>query len=158
MWKEIIDIDGFNKMASLRELYGCATNIGGEIYLKNKETHEDCHYYEYKSDNIELLKGYRLRERDGYINIITYVIKADIKDYPEALRYMAEHAKEYLNTRKIKTLVINYGSEDNAQMDLANVGVGKLGFVEVVRLAKIEYEKLGFKLTFDKKQIRNVLV
>lgn len=158
MWKEIVDIDGFNKMASLRELYGCAANIGGEIYLKNKEIHEDCHYYQYKSDTIELIKGYRLKEKDGYIHIITYTIKAEIKDYPEAIRYMAEHAKEYLSTREIKTLVINYGSEDNAQMDLANVGVGKIGFIEFMKIVIDEYEKIGFKTTFDKKQVRNVLM
>lgn len=151
MWKEIIDIDGFNKLAELRSKFGCAKNIGGEIYLHNIENKIDCHYYQYKSDNIELIKGYKQLGEE--IHIITYTIKAEIKDYPEALRLMGEHAKEYLSTREIKTLVINYGSEDETQMNLANDGVGKIGFSEVVQTAKEELEKVGFNISFTDKQV-----
>ena len=156
MWKEIITLKDFNDMASLRSIYGCAQNIGGQLYIDNIKRKIDCHYYKYTSGTIELIKGYA--QFDNVIKLITYTIKAGIKDYPEALRLMAEHAKEYLKDRKIKTLVIDYGYEDETQMNLANVGVGKLGFSEVVKIAKEEYEKLGFKMSFTEKQIRNELV
>lgn len=156
MWKEIIDIDGFNELASLREEFGCAANIGGTVYLGNIENKIDCHYYQYKSDTIELIKGYK--QLDNEIHLIAYTIKAKIKDYPEALKLMAEHAKKYISTRKIKTLVLNYGFKDEEQMNNANIGVGKIGFSELMKIVKEKYEEIGFKTTFYEKQVRNELM
>jgi len=156
MWKELITLEDFNDMAFLRSIYGCAQNIGGQLYIDNIKRKIDCHYYKYTSDTIELLKGYA--QFGDVIKLITYTIKAEIKDYPEALRLMAEHTKEYLKERKIKTLVIDYGYEDETQMNLANVGVAKIGFIEFMKIVKEEYEKIGFKTTFDKKQVRNELI
>lgn len=156
MWKEMITLKDFDSMASLRSEYGCAANIGGQLYMNNVKRKVDCHYYYYTSDTIKLLKGYA--QYGDVIKIITFTIKAEVKDYPEALRLMAEHAKQYLKERKIKTLVIEYGYEDEDQMNNANVGVGKIGFSEFMKIVIEEYRKFGFKTTFDKKQVKNVLV
>jgi len=156
MWKEVLTYEDMKKVAFLKTDFGCAVNFTPEIVKSIIEKKIDCHFYYYKSDKIELLKGYR--EKDGIINLIAYTLKADIKDYHEAIRLMGEHAKEYIKNRKIKKLIIYFGSEDEEQMNTANIGVGKIGFGEFVKIVKEEYKKVGFKTIFDKKQITNELI
>jgi len=156
MWREMITLEDFNEMASLRENFGCGINKTGQIYLNIIERKTDCHYYRYESDKIELIKGYK--ELNGVINLIAYTIKAELEDYPEAVRLMAEHAKEYLSTRTIKKLAIYYGSDDEIQMNEANIGIGKIGFSEFMKIVIEEYGKIGFKTTFGKNEVTNELI
>ena len=156
MWKELTTLEDFNSMVLLKQEFGCYQQGTGILYRQMLTRKTDCHYYRYKSDTIELLKGYK--ELNGKINLITYTIKANIEDYPEAVRLMAEHAKEYISSREIKTLVIYYGSEDEEQMNSANIGVGKIGYGEFMKIVIEEYEKLGFKTTFGNKFVSNVLM
>lgn len=151
MWIEIIEIKDMEKVALLKNQFGCSINFTAEIIKNNLVRKTDCHYYYYSSDKIELLTGYK--EIDDIINSIAYVIKADIKNYQEATRLMAEHLKEYLKKRKIKKWVVYYGSEDEEQMNSANIGIGKIGYSELIKIGKPEYEKLGFRFIFGRKKL-----
>ena len=156
MWREIITYKDMEKIALLRNDFGCVRNYTADLIKGAIERKTDCHFYYYESDTIELIKGYKLM--GDYISIITFTIKADVKDYPKALRLMAEKSKEYLESREIKKMIIGFGSKDETSVNFHNIGIGKMGFAEVVKIAKIEYEKLGFKLTFDNKQLIAELV
>jgi len=156
MWKEVITYNDMEKVAFFKTDFGCAIDYTTDLVKSILEKKPDCHFYYYKSDKMELLKAYR--EKNGLINVIAYTVKADIKDYPEAIRLMAEHAKEYIKNRYIKKLIIYYGSDDEEQMNKANIGVGKIGFGEFVKIVIEEYKKVGFKTIFDKKQITNELI
>lgn len=144
------------KIVFFKTQFGCARNFTAEAIKNNLERKIDCHYYYYKLDKIELLKGYK--EKDGFINLIAYTIKADIIDYPKATRLMGEHAKEYIKNRKIKKLIIYYGSEDIDQMNNSNIGVSKIGFSDFMKIVIEEYGKLGFKTIFGKKTVINELI
>jgi len=156
MWREVLTYEDMEKVAFLKTDFGCALNYTADLVKNIIERKTDCHFYHYKSDKMELLKGYR--EKNGLINLIAYTLKADIKDYPEAIRLMGEHAKEYIKNREIKKLIIYFGSEDEEQMNTANIGVGKIGFSEFMKIVIEEYGKLGFKTIFDKKQVTNELI
>ena len=151
MWKEVISIKDMEEVAVKRTEFGCAQNLTIDMVKNAIERKVDCHFYIYKSDTIELVKGFK--DMGDHIYIISYSIKADIKDYPEALKLMAEKSKEYLKDRKLKKMIIGFGSQDETQVNFYNKGIQKLGLSEVIKLAKIEYEKLGFKLDYLDKQI-----
>ena len=143
------------KIALLRNQFGCTTNTTGEIIRNSIERKLDCRFYYYKSDKMELIKGYK---QDGdIISLIAYTIKAESEDYPEAIRLMGENAKEHLSTRTIKTIIFGQGSNDVVLMDSANAGVRKVGLLKCMNLIKEEYEKLGFEITISKTQIKKVL-
>ena len=92
MWKEVITIDDMVDVALLRSNFGCAVNPTHLDIKSAIEKKPDCHYYHYKSDKIELIKGFK--QMPDYIFILAFTIKADIKDYPKALEIMTEKSKE----------------------------------------------------------------
>lgn len=151
MWKEIIDIEDFNEIAILRNDFGCVRNTTGLAYMHNIQNKIDCHYYYYKSNKIELIKGYK--QTDNVIVSIAFTIKADVKDYPEAIRLMVKHTIEYIKERNIKTYILSFGSKNESQVNFYNVGVGKIGMGEIVKIGKTIYEEFGFKLTYADNQI-----
>jgi len=161
MWKEVILDEDFSEAVSMNDKFGCSVNRSFEMLKTLKEQTEDCHFYFYKDNRIELFIGNKRNyEPDGtpYVFVITYAIKADGKDYPKALEILALKGKEYLKSRKETYYIIGFGSDDVSQIDTYNKGITPIGFNEVVRLAKIEYEKVGFKLTYDRKRIKVELV
>jgi len=152
MWREVISLEDMEDVASKRKAFGCAADrLTGDMIKRSIKRKTDCHFYIYKSDKIELVKGFK--DMGDHIYIISYSIKADVKDYPEALRLMAEKSKWYLKDRSLKKLVIGFGSKDQADVNFYNKGIGKWGLTEVIKLAKVEYEKLGFTLKYLDKQI-----
>ena len=151
MWKEIITEKDMKEVALLRSNWGCEVNPDILSIKSAIEKKLDCHYYHYKSDKIELVKGFKLMP--DHIFILAYTIKADIKDYPKALRLMAEKSKWYLKDRKIKKLVIGFGKADITEIHFYNKGIEKLGLNETVALAKPIYEELGFKFTYTDRRI-----
>jgi hypothetical protein len=155
MWKEVITLEDIVDVALLRFESGCSVNPTALDIKSAIEKKIDCHYYHYKSDTIELVKG--LKKMPDHIFILAYTIKADINDYPEALRLMAEKSKEYLQSRDIKKLVIGFGSANETTVNFYNKGIAKLGLTEVVNIAKPIYESLGFKFTYSDKSIEVVL-
>ena len=156
MWKEIINYKDMVKAVKLRSLFGCAMDYSADIMKAAIERKKDCHYFYYKSDTIELLKGFK--EKDGFISLIAYSIKADVEDYPEAIRLMAENAKDYIKNRKIKKIVFQQGSKDIELMNSANLGVSKIGFDKFIEIVIEEYGKLGFKTTFTKDAVINEMM
>lgn len=151
MWREIITYEDMEKIALLRNEFGCVRNSTADMIQGVINRKVDCHFFYYEADTIELIKGYKMM--DGYISIIAFTIKAKVDDYPEAIRLMAEKTKEYIQSRDIKKTVISFGSADEEQVNFYNKGVGKIGFSEIVAICKQEYEKLGFKITFVEKQV-----
>lgn len=155
MWIEIKNIEDMIKIALLSNQFGCTTNTTGEIIRNSIERKVDCHFYYYKSDKMELIKGYK--QNGDIISLIVYVIKAESEDYHEAIRLMGENAKEHLNTRKIKTITFGHGTEDVDVMDSHNLGVRKIGYIEFMNIVKEEYEKIGFEITISEREIKKVL-
>jgi len=151
MWMEVISLDEKEDFAELRNMHGCTRSFSVENINRMKEAKPDCHFYKYKSDNIELAIGFLLKK--DYYWISAYTLKAEAEDYPEALRLMAEKKKEFVSDRKVKKMVMSFGYEDEAQLNLYNKGVGKLGVVKVIELAKPEYLKAGINISFNPKQI-----
>ena len=153
MWREIITDADTNLVASKRNEFGCAAGkLTGEMVRSTIIQKKDCHYYYYKSNTIELIKGFW--DKGDHIYIMAFSIKADIKDYPKALELMAKKSKEYLSSRKIKVLVIGFGSADESSVNFYNKGISKIGLIEVVKIAKPIYEKAGFKFKLEDKKIR----
>lgn len=151
MWKEIITIKDMEEVALLRSNWGCEVNPDIASIKSAIEKKPDCHYYHYKSDKIELVLAFKYMVDHHYI--LAYTYKADLEDYPEACRLMAEKSKEYLSTRKIKKLVIGFGFKDETSVNFYNKGVGKIGLNEAIKLGKPIYEELGFKFSYEDKQI-----
>ena len=148
---EVISLEEKEAYADLRNIYGCTQSFSVKKIDNMKECKPDCHFYKYKSDRIELAIGFLLRE--DYYWISAYTLKAEVEDYPEALRLMAEKKKEFVSNREIKKMIMSFGYEDEAQLNLYNKGVGKLGVVKVIELAKPEYRKVGINISFNPKQI-----
>lgn len=151
MWKEIITDKDISTIVSLRNSFGCTSDFSKDLFKSIREIKKDCHYYYYKSDTIELIKGFC--EIKEHIFVLAYTIKANIKDYSKAFELMAKKTKEYIKNRKFKTVVIEFGSENKTSVNLYNKGIGLIGLDECIKLAIPEYEKEGFKLQYNDKQI-----
>ena len=152
MWKEIITKDDIADMAMFKQQFGCGANYTATLMESIIESVPDCHFYYYKSDNIQLLTGYRSKF-NTVINSIAFSIKAEIEDYPEALRLMGEHIKSYLSNRDIKMWVVYFGTEDYEQMDTHNLGIGKLGYEKCIKLLGEAFTDIGMELIIDNKKI-----
>jgi len=151
MWKEVLTIKDIEEATLVRLTHGCEVNNTPTKIKSAIEKKPDCHYYHYKSKKIELVKGFK--DMGDHIFILSYTIKANLKDYPEAIRLMAEKSKWYLKDRKIKKLIIGFGSKDITAIHFYNKGIKKLGLTETIALAKPIYEELGFTLKYEDKQI-----
>lgn len=151
MWKEIVELIDLEMIATLRNKHGCSVNYTAERMKFNIEHKIDCHYFYYKSDKIKLIKGYK--QNDRVIQPIAYTVICEVEDYPEAIRIMGQHTKEYLinNNNKIFILTEENDLNDN------NLGVAKIGVKAFYKLMKEEYEKLGLKFVQDDYSIEVIL-
>ena len=151
MWKEVISIEDMKEVALLRYIVGCSVNPTALSIKSAIEKKPDCHYYHYKSDTIELVLAFK--QMEDHIFVLAYTFKAEIKDYPKAIRLMALKSLEYLKERDCKKFIAGFGLKDETAVNFYNKGLAKIGFSEVMNMCKPIYENIGLSFTIEDKRI-----